>query len=334
MSARAQEPSQAALVAARELFREATQDADALRFDVALEKFKRVAATKETGPVRFNIAKCEHALGKIGAALADYELAEREALQEKKADIAKLAQKQANLLRPKVPRVTISVTPAPKDLSVTLDGEKLPSASLGIALPVDPGPHHVEAFAPGYATAKREVQLKEAEQQRVALELTAESGGAAPVAHPDDAPEVKLALEQPPPQVTPVAKDQPPPEETSSGSARRTWGFVVLGAGAAMAVTSVVFWRVHESKVSDIDALNARCRSSGTCGPADTRQGQDLQDKSNSSQTLGTVFAIGAGAAVVAGAVMVLWPTRKATALHVTPAFGPSVAGLSFDGSF
>ena len=79
-------------MAARELFRQGTEDADAGRFAEALEKFKRVAAVKETAAVRFNLARCEEALGKTGAALADFELAEREGRQDPKAeDVGKLA---------------------------------------------------------------------------------------------------------------------------------------------------------------------------------------------------------------------------------------------------
>ena len=56
--------SPAELVAARELFQRGTEDADAGRFAEALEKFKRVAAVKET------IGKQgDHAIGKVSACL-------------------------------------------------------------------------------------------------------------------------------------------------------------------------------------------------------------------------------------------------------------------------
>ena len=56
---RRKDSSPAEIVAARELFRQGTEDADAGRFSEGLAKFKRVAAVKETAAVRFNIARCE-----------------------------------------------------------------------------------------------------------------------------------------------------------------------------------------------------------------------------------------------------------------------------------
>jgi hypothetical protein len=342
-TARADEPSQAALVAARELFRQGAADADAGRFEVALEKFKRVAAIKETGPVRFNIAKCEHALGKLGAALNDYEIAEREAHEEKKTEIAKLAGQHAAALRPKVPRLTVA-PPAnpPKDLAVTLDGEKVPSGSLGVPLPVDPGQHRVEAAASGFAPFKKEVALKEREEQRVAVELVAE----APLAHPDDTPEMKLALEAPPPPpVAPTTprRDHPEPETETSGSSRRTWGFITLGIGAALGFTSIVLWRVHESKVEQLNdaAKDAGCSAASgalSCPattPSDVRTRlTSTKSSAESTGTASTVLAVGAGVALAAGLLLVLWPSKTPSTTSLAPMIGPETSGAGLHGTF
>ena len=104
------EPGASALVAARELFREAGQDADAGKFALALEKYRRVAAVKETGQVRFNIARCEEQLGQIASALADYELVERDmhdAHGDAENELRGTSRERGNALRPRVPRLTL-----------------------------------------------------------------------------------------------------------------------------------------------------------------------------------------------------------------------------------
>jgi hypothetical protein len=331
----ADEPSPAALAAARELFREATVDADAGNFEVALEKFKRVAATKDTASVRFNIAKCEQGLGKLAEALFDFETAERAAQHEKKGDIAKLAKQHAASLRPRVPHlVLVAPSPTPKDLTVSLDGNKLASASLGLPLPVDPGAHKVEAAAPGHVPFKREITLKERDEQRVALELAAEP----PLAHPDDTPEVKLALEAPPPPPPSsgaARRDAVSPEPAAGdGASRKTWGFVTMGAGAALAITGVVVWRVHESQIDELEAECPGGRCPSTTPPARQAELKSQRDGASTTSAVSSLLVIGGGLAIAAGAALVLWPSKKANAARVVPIVGPGTAGAAFGGSF
>jgi hypothetical protein len=300
--------SPAALVAARELFREATEDVDAGRFEVALEKFKRVAAVKETAAVRFNIGRCEESLGRSGTALADFELAEREAKGDAKGgdEIARLAHEHAATVRPKVPRLTLVVSPHPPEgLSVSLDGGRLSPGTLGVPLPLDPGPHTVDATAPGRPPFHAQVELQPGDTKRVALAL----GDASPVEEPEVPP----------------------------GNGRRTAGYVAMGGGVALGAAAVVFLVVHNSAVND---LNQACPDAKCAGiTRNSTQANDLRD-TQSRARLDQALAIGFGAASVValgvGAYLVLSKPASAPApsAWIAPSAPGAPAGLSFHATF
>jgi hypothetical protein len=317
-TALAQEASPAAMVAARELFRQGTEDADAGRYAQGLEKFKKVATIKETAAVRFNIARCEESLEKTAAALGDFELAEREASGDPKGDeVAKLARDRAEGLRPKVPRLEISApNPLPPGLTVLLDGTRLGAGTLGVSLPVDPGPHVVESSAVGRDPFRIQVSLAPAEAKSVAIVLRGSSGADAP------------------------STDQPPgtrPETPASSSTRKTLGFVSIGTAGALGAGAVVFLLLHNNAVSDIQSL---CPTS-PCDNKNASQVATHQSAANTYQALSVGFTIGAGAAAALGVVLVLTAgssssPKQATAPRalLVPGAPGSVAGLSLHLSF
>ncbi len=297
--------SPAALVAARELFREATADVDKGRFAPALEKFKRVATVKDTPPVRYNIGQCEEGLGRIGAALADYELAERQAAGDpKSAEVGALAHDRATALRPRVPRLTLALPGAgPDGLAITMDEAPVATSSIGIALPVDPGRHVVDATLAGHAPFHAEVDLKERATIRVLIEMT------------------------------------PRPPAAPDSAARRTAGFVVAGIGGALAVTSIVLMTMHNGDVSDLRRdLVADCPPNGVCATSDPHNGahSSLRDSAVRDETLAVVFGALALAAVGAGAYLIFAPPPKptVTSAWLSPSAPGSVAGLTLKAVF
>ena len=302
------EVSPAALVAARELFREATDDVDAGRFAQALEKFKRVASVKETPAVRFNVGRCEESLGRTGAALADFELAEREAkLDPKGEEIEKLSRDRAATLRPKVPRLTVaSPAPAVPGLTVMLDGARLTPASLGVALPVDPGEHVVEATAPGHTPFHAKLVSIAGEAKQVRLDLPEGPGG--PDAAPDD--------------------DVPHP-----GRARRTWGWITIGGGVALAGGAVAFLLLHNSAVNEV--LD-NCPNNN-CGPKSREPGlQAIVDRAQLDQGLAIGFGAASAVALGVGAYLVLSAPSSSSppAAWLSPSAPGAPAGLTFHASF
>src|SRR6185436_11342970 len=62
-------------------------------------------------------------------------------------------------LEPHLSTLTILVDKPVDGLLVTRDGVKIEATTYGVAVPVDPGPHAIEASAPGFQTAHVDVTI-------------------------------------------------------------------------------------------------------------------------------------------------------------------------------
>ena len=315
LCAHADDPAQASapeIVAARELFRQGTEDVDAGRYALGLEKFRRVAAVKETANVRYNIARCEESLNKTGAALANFETAEREAAVDSKGDeVAKLAHDRAAALRPRVPRLELIAPPlAPGGLEVTLDGSRIALTTLGVPLPVDPGSHLIDATAPGYAAFHAAVALAESESKTVSIALARAAGATT---------------------VVPVAA-LPPPNPSDSSTARRTWSIVALATAGALAAGSVAFLLVHDGAVSSV---KDDCPG-GLCPVARRSDVESLQSRANTTEALSIGFVAAAAVTTGVGLYLALSTPSAPTAPSaiLAPGAAGAPAGLSLLGRF
>ena len=56
-------------------------------------------------------------------------------------------------------------------LQVTIDGQPLNAALVGVTRPIDPGTHKVVATAPGYAPTEQPFDIKEKESKDVPITL-------------------------------------------------------------------------------------------------------------------------------------------------------------------
>jgi hypothetical protein len=305
--------SPAEIVAARELFRLGTEDADAGRFTDGLEKFKRVAAVKETAAVRFNIARCEEALGRTGGALADFELAAREGRDDPKAqDVARLAGERANALRPQVPRLTVvGPSPIPDGLTVSVDGGKLASATLGVGLPLDPGSHVVEATAPGRGAFHTQLTLAAGEARSVALVLPAA----------EIVPAAKATSESPA-----AARERP-----ASTSSQPAWGWVSIAGGGALAAGAGVFLVLHNNAVGEITGACQATSAGVVCPSSQQSQIESSRSNAQTDQAVAIGLAAASGAAIVLGVVLL---ATAPTTVSVTTGAAGAPAGLTLRGSF
>jgi hypothetical protein len=172
-SSAAASPVDAQIQAARELFQQAEKDEDAGLWSDALVKFKRVAEVKSTAGVRYHEALCEEHLGQIATAFTDYTSAENQARAEGAQDVLRLVGKQIKDLGPRVPRLTVHVVPDVADAQVKLDGVPVAHALLGVAMPVDPGVHRIDAEAPGRQATSATVTVLERDATVLDVALTA-----------------------------------------------------------------------------------------------------------------------------------------------------------------
>jgi PEGA domain len=278
----AAQPSAADRATARTLAQEgyvALRDKD---YATAADRFSRAAALVHAPTLLRDLARAQVGLGKLVDAHENYSTIIREGVaadapapwQRALAD----AKAEIGAIPPRLPWVTITVA-GPSEPVVTIDGVPIPTASLGVKRPADPGKHEIRASAAGFYTAKKTVTLREGESVNIAFELEEAPPDAAPKPEEEDTNTV----------VTTEVPDPPWRKPAIIGA------FALGGAGLALgAVTGTL-------ALSKRNKLSRECVT-GVCGK---KQEADL----NSYHTFGRLSTIGfivGGAGAAAGVVLLL----------------------------
>ncbi len=303
VSAFAQEPaadnSAEALKRAREQFGQALALQTAGDWAGALALLKEVAAVKSTPQVRFNMALCEEKLGKLVAALGDYELAAADARAEKADQVAEEVEGRLESLRQRIPKITVKRGAGAEAAIIAVDGVSLGDQVIGTPMPTDPGPHTVEGKAPGFKPFRQSVRL--AEQQSETVEIVLE---------PEPSPPPNL-----------VGGAQLP-----SGGSRgaRVAGFVIGGVGIASLGASGIFFGLRAGKISDLDKVcpDRQCPSSA--------QQSDIDAGKLYTTIANVTLAVGV-AAVAGGVVLVL---TSGSSSEPSVALAPAPGGAQLLGKF
>ena len=298
-----------ALAGARQLFTEAVGDESAKRYEAALDKFRRVAAVKETANVRYRMASCLEALGRRAEALASYDAAVRLGAQDPgAADVVQASRARAAQLDPTVARLSVVVPPEVRpSTEVSVDDAPVDLNSASASLPLDPGHHTIRATAPGCVPFETAVTLS--------------AGGRV---------SITVALQ-------PAGTSAPTPPSPSPAPARTTpvGAWVAIGVGGALAVGSVVSLVLRASNMS---TLNRDCAttSSGSlsCPSSNQDEVNGAHDAAKIEGPLGIGLAAGAVVAFGIGAwLFASGPSTGASALVVMPAWTPQGGGVVLRGA-
>jgi len=278
--------------AAEALFNEGRSLAASGKYAQACPKFE---ASEQLDPglgTLLNLAECYEKLGKTASAWAEY----KEAIPLARASGSKvrqdLATERAAALESRLSMLTIRALGGAEEtsgLEIRRDGVPVQSAELGSPIPVDPGPHTIEAVAPGKQKWTSTVQVSDA--AKLAVEVPALAPANASTTPP---PEAGKPVENPPPDTGPRA---------SSGSTQRTAALVVGAVGAVGIGVGAVFGLGASSKWSD---AKAKCTAYPYGCSADSL---DAQASAKSKASVATVAFIVGGAAIAGAAV--LWFTAS-----------------------
>ncbi len=318
---------------ARKLFAEALSDETAQRYAAALQKFERVRTVRDTQAVRYRIATCLEALGRLRAALEAYTAASIAAGNDTESvSIARASREKIDALSGRVGRVVVRLSAqAPDDVSVKIDGEALAQNVIGTPVVVDPGVHEVTATG-SHATPFR-AQATVAEGGTTTIDVTIEGPRHAPPLPPmDTLPPAPAAA---PPKSAPAPQEPSPPVPETGHSGRMTAGVVTVTAGGVLVAGSVVLLLVRHS---DIETLNGACPG-GVCPVSQEAQ----LDSTRSRALVEGPLAIGLGAAglIAAGIGVALLampsaahPTSTAPTSALVPWVDRDARGLSWSGRF
>jgi hypothetical protein len=302
--------SPADLRRARAQFQRGIELEQASNWSEAIQQFREVGSVRMTPQVRFHIAYCEENLGRLVTALGGYELALAEA-EQVGSDFKGEVETAITRLRERIPKLLIERGTGADAAAVHLDGVALGGNSVGVEIPLDPGPHNVSAIAPGFKPFTATVELKEREVTRLAIELEPQ-----PVPPPDAGG---------PKQVIVVTRTEAP---------KRLVPYVIGGAGVAALVAGGVLFALHESAESE---LKRKCPDPDAC-PESNRPTYDRMVFY--SWTAPVTAGVGVAAIGVAVSLIVFEKKKApesgptAARLELSPSAPGSLAGISMRGQF
>jgi len=268
---------------------------------------------------KYQLGRCYEAIGKTASAWALYTAVADAAKRINNADAEAIARARAEALEGKLARLSIEVaaeTKAVAGLAIKRDATEIGVGTIGLAIPLDPGPHEIVVSASGYKAWRTTVDLEPGPRTEKVL---------------------VPALEREPAKTQaaskPVAPDQPglAPAEPRT-TPWRTVGWIGFGVGGATAIAGGVLLAVAKSSYN---AVSSRCgatigQPSNVCEPG-------AVDERNSAYSQANVagWVIVGGAVVAAGGVaLVLTAPRKGGPETPRVALGMVPGGVAVRGAF
>ncbi len=285
--------------AAQALFEEGRSLMQQKRYDQACAKF---AESQRLGPASgtlLNLGECHAKANRSASAWAAFNQAIALARSANQADREQYAKERIAEIEGSLVKLALKVEASDtKGLVVKRDNVELGQAAWGTPVPVDPGPHVIEASAPGKKT------------WRTTVEVGSE----------------KL-LEVP----VPALADAEPGTDSAPGASfftQKRIGLAVGGLGIVFVAVGAVFGIDAIGKNAD---AKDNCRTETLC----TLRGLQLTDDAKSSAAASTIFFVLGTASLTAGAILFFTApddhkdTKTANRVRFAPVFGPGSAGVS-----
>jgi hypothetical protein len=308
-------------VAAQALFDEAKKLAADGKYAEACPKFAESNKLDRGAGTMIHLADCYEKNKQSASAWATFKEAASAAQAINRKDWEKLSNDRANALEKKLAHLTIKVDPAndPAKTEVTRDNNPVAAASWNLAIPIDVGPHPVEAKAAGFKTFTTTVNIgKDGENVDFTIPKLEPETATAPT--PDPAT-------NPPVTSQPVAP--PPDADKGDGGSQRTIGFVIAGIGVAGVAVGAITGLMAIGKAND--AKTACGDRDGGCA---NKTGVDASDSAKTLGTISTIGFIAGGVGLAAGAVLVFTAPKKTGSVRILPNASPQNAGLTVLGAF
>lgn len=310
--------------------RELLQNADAARaagdHARALDLARRAGEIRMTPSVRLLLAQESEAMGALLEALDHasgcVREAEADATLRNRATILENCRALETALRPRLGSVVLHLDAPPPGTVIRMAGHEIPAALFGVPVRVMPGAVVVEVAGDGVEASREEVQVTAGASVDVTPQVRALERV---VAHVESTATTQTA--SPPP----VAASTPPVIVVrESGPGPAPW--ILVGLGAAAAVTGVVLFGLSESARSEREEAcpNRRCPTNEAAA-----RGLSAQERYEWQHNAGLPTLI-AGAAVAVGGVLwyVLAPSGVQSAVRTAGRFQftaqPDINGLSF----
>jgi tetratricopeptide (TPR) repeat protein len=274
-----------------------------------------------------NLAVCYERAGKTASAWAAFKSAYTAAQNAGQRQRAAAAAAKAAELEPKLSHIAISVAPASRvpSLEVRCDGNPMGEALWGVALPYDPGPHEIEATAPGHRKWSNHLDLQD-NGQRVDIDIPALEAEPVPASTTTVAPSAN------PSPARLLARS--PADSRVDGRALRIAGVAVSAVGVA-ALAFGTYAYINAKSLYD-EALKD-CGGNGACDPRTSLGRQGAANRPDAS-TWGaaSVASIAAGGVGLATGLILYFTAPRTREAPPSVSLGPAShgTGVSLFGTF
>lgn len=303
--------------AAAELFHTGRELIEKGDWDAGCPKFEASIAIYLSASTLLNMAKCHEHYGRIASAWATYNRAlvvnrETPGVERRKA-LEDIGRKGLETLKPRLPKLRIVIADKPGGAEISRDGQRVPESVLGVAVPVDPGPHTITVRAPGYRNEQRTITALESQVAELEITLV------------------------PLPKEERVQQEEVPGAPETQGVQLPTWT-IGVGAGSLVLLAVAAAFRIDQSRIEG--EQYGRCRG-------DVREGCPANydpsvDNARKNRDFGLFVGFGGAGLLalggaVAGALIAKPSASKTNAVLSTPIqpwFGHKSAGATFGGHF
>lgn len=310
-------PARAQTDTERAAARSAAQAGDkafkAQRYEEAAMYFARAEAIMHAPTLLLFLARSQAKLGQYVKARESYIKVLREQLAPDAPSAFVAAKESASgelpAVEAQIATLTLQIPDVAIDsLSVSIDGEQVSGAIVGVPYPIDPGQHRVAAHADGYQSAEMELSLGAGQSRQVSLQLkrTAATPKPAAPSAPHEAPE----------HVAATRLDSG--NEGVNGMA--IGGYIGLGLGAAGLGLGTYFAVQYVNTNKDANAMYAECErisaargDEGCTDPVLDEKTGDLDDEVAAYGTKAWI-SYGVGAASLATGIALLALSRRESA--------------------
>jgi hypothetical protein len=292
---------------ADELFKKAKKLLADHKYAEACPKFEESYQLDPGIGGELNIGKCYEEWGKLGSAYRAYVEAERQAKGTSDPREGKIHELVASL-ESQVPRLLIHVPAGvdPSTVSVSIDGQPVPSSDLARPQIVDPGPKQVD-YSIGSIKKQKVVAVERGNTADVTLEAPA-------------AEKPATTSEKPEPATT---TDAEPP-----GRMQRIAGMAVGGAG--IVGIGVASYLALSARSSYNDALASDCMGmKNACDAAGLTATHDARSRANVATVVGVL-----GLAAVGGGIALYLLAPSAASNEHAFYVVPTSNGLAFGGQY
>ncbi len=269
------------------------------------------------------LAECYEKAGRLASAWANFREAESIAMGRGDQGRATIARQRYSAIEPRLSKLWIKVADGNDPATqVKRDGEDIPRASWGLALPIDAGDHTINAMAPGRKLWSTQI-------------VVAGEGANVPVEIP--VLEVVPAAAPPPAPRAPTPAPGPSPKDHAPGGSDGLKPVALVLGGVGVAGLALGSYFGLRAKAKNTDSLSD-CEKGNTnlC----TQAGVDLRNEALSSARTSTAFLIGGGALLAGGVVLYLIaPSSKSSTgsrdgIRIAASGAPGGGNISVLGAF